>query len=256
MSSGPERTPSTLSRPTPEAVNRRPLVAIVGRFSAGASALRYAAVVVARKLASAVQASGGEPLMVVPSDAARVSRCLRWAQAVVLPGGADLSPATYGEHPKSKELYGIDHEQDAFDLAVASWALREGVPLLAICRGAQVVNVALGGSLHQHIEPPHLEQVHSVVVQPGTLLAGLVDPGPLSVSCHHHQGLAALGSGLCASSRAADGTVEAIELQERPDFFLGVQWHPEDTYESDPRQRSLFGALVDAASPTRPRPIN
>ena len=231
---------------------RRPLVAVPGRFSTSASALRYAAVVNARALLDAVLAAGGEPLTVVPHarggriDMGEVGRRLAFADAVLLPGGGDLAPATYGQAEPHDEVYGVDAEQDAFDLAVAAWALGEGVPLLAVCRGMQVVNVALDGTLEQHMAEPHRPVVHDVVVDPGTLLAGIVGAS-VSASCHHHQRVDSLGAGLRAVASCARGGVEAVELPDHEGFFLGVQWHTEDTAATNERQAAIFAALVAAA---------
>ena len=130
-----------------------PIVAIPGRFSASASALRYRALVTARALSEAVLLAGGEPVTVhpwAPEGAVSVddvARRLAFADAVLLPGGGDLAPSAYGQAVAHDDVYDVDEEQDAFDLAVAAWALSAGVPTLAICRGTQVVNVARGASV-------------------------------------------------------------------------------------------------------------
>lgn len=233
-------------------MTRSPLVVVPGRFSASASALRYRALVNAHALLESVRAAGGEPLTVLPSapggvvDPAEVGRRLGFADAVLLPGGGDLSPLRYGASAAHGEVYDVDDEQDAFDLAVASWALREGVPLLAICRGLQVVNVASGGTLEQHMEVPHRHVRHSVVVAADSGLAATIGTAA-EVSCYHHQRIDRLGAGLRAIASCADGGVEAVEAPGARGFFLGVQWHPEDTAAEDPAQASVFRALVDAA---------
>ena len=229
-----------------------PLVAIPGRFSASASALRYTAVVNARALLEAVHTAGGEPLTVLPHapggavETADVARRLRFADAVLLPGGGDLSPVRYGQHVVHDEVYDVDDEQDAFDLAVARWALRDGVPLLAVCRGLHVVNVALGGTLEQHMAHPHRHVRHEVGVDKSSTLATVLGPSALA-SCFHHQRVERLGAGCGPWPGSGDGSIEALELDDARGFFLAVQWHPEDTYASDPRQAALFSALVDAA---------
>lgn len=233
-------------------MSRRPLVAIPARFSASASALRYRAVVTARALSEAVLRAGGEPLTVHPwAPDGRVTRQevadrLGFADAVLLPGGGDLHPATYGETLQSDHVYDVDEEQDAFDLGVADWALAAGVPLLAICRGLQVVNVQRGGALLQHMDSPHRHVVHEVAVEDASRLAAAVG-GSITASCYHHQTLSRLGSGLHPVARAEDGTVEAVELDGGDGWFLGLQWHPEDTAADDPQQLAVFAALVEAA---------
>ena len=230
----------------------RPLVVVPGRFSASASALRYAALVTARALSEAVLRAGGEPLTVHPwapdgvADVDEVARRLSFADAVLLPGGGDLSPLRYGDPDAHEDVYDVDDEQDAFDLAVAGWALRDGVPLLAVCRGLQVVDVVLGGELEQHMEVPHRHVRHEVSIAAGSGLAGLAGAAA-TVSCYHHQRIHRLGEGLRPVAHDADGGVEAVELDAPKGWFLGVQWHPEDTAAEDPAQHALFSALVDAA---------
>jgi len=230
---------------------RRPLVAVPGRFSASASALRYGALVNAQALLRLVFAAGGEPVTVLPhapggvADPAEVADRLAFADAVLLPGGADVDPARYGQPVASSEVYDVDAEQDGFDLAVARYALDRGVPLLAICRGLHVVNVAEGGSLVQHMDAPHRHLVHDVAVEPGSTLATVVLE-QLGVSCYHHQEVDRLGASLSVTARAVDGTVEAVERPGSPGWFLGLQWHPEDTYLQDERQAAIIKAFLAA----------
>jgi putative glutamine amidotransferase len=243
---------------TPTAVDRRPrrraLIAIPARFSESASALRYRAEVLPRTLLAAVHAAGGEPLAVHPSRGDDVAERLAFADGIVLPGGGDLDArsARQEAHPS---LYDVDLEQDEFDLAVARHALGSGIPLLAICRGLQVVNVARGGDLVQDMAETtgnHRDTVHDVRVDQGTRLAGVVGE-TVQVSCFHHQSLGRLGAGLAPVATALDGTTEGVELPGAPGWFLGVQWHPEDTAAHDPAQAALFAAHVDAAAHARDR---
>ncbi|GAA1503080.1 gamma-glutamyl-gamma-aminobutyrate hydrolase family protein [Nocardioides humi] len=233
-------------------MSRRPLIAVPARFSASASALRYGADVAARALLDAVYAAGGEPLVVHPvapgtgADDAEVAARLWYADGVLLPGGGDLAARWAGQETHATE-YDVDEEQDAFDLAVARHALGSGLPLLAICRGNQVVNVALGGDLVQDLgDRTHRHVVQEIAVRPDSVLAGVVGTAP-SISCYHHQGLGRLGRGLRAVAHAADGVIEAVELAGAQGWYLGVQWHPEDTAATDPAQAGLFRALVEAA---------
>ncbi|WP_131741193.1 gamma-glutamyl-gamma-aminobutyrate hydrolase family protein [Actinomadura roseirufa] len=228
----------------------RPLIALPARFSASASALRYASEVAARALVEAVYRAGGEPFVMHPAapfDPSRLERC----DGVLLPGGGDLHPRHYGAATEHEALYDVDETQDEFDLALAAHALAAGLPTLAVCRGFQVVNTVLGGTLHQHMEPDHRHRVHPVAVTPGTMLAKTLDTVETLVSCYHHQSIATLAAGLTPTAHAADGTVEAAELSDGPSggrgWFLAVQWHPEDTAATDRAQQALFGALVQAA---------
>ncbi|NMO04569.1 gamma-glutamyl-gamma-aminobutyrate hydrolase family protein [Gordonia sp. TBRC 11910] len=237
---------------------RRPLIAIPARFSENASALRYGAEVTARALLDAVYAAGGEPVVVHPVapgavvDVDEVARRLSFCDGILLPGGGDLSPVWTGaqRHP---EHYDVDEEQDAFDMAVARYALASGTPLLAICRGLQVVTVARGGTLHAHMDAAstggtdHRHRVHTVAVTEGSLLADLWGTDTIEISCYHHQSIDRLGEGMSVVARADDGTIEAVGLDDAPGWFVGVQWHPEDTAGSDRLSASIFGGLVNAA---------
>lgn len=232
--------------------HRRPLIAVPARFSASASALRYQAEVAARALLDSVYAAGGEPLVVHPVapeaqiDVASVAERLWFADAILLPGGGDLAAHWSGQRPHDSQ-YDVDEEQDAFDLAVARFAIEQGVPLLAICRGNQVVNVARGGDLIQDLGgEDHRHLVHEITVDPQARLATLTGETP-TISCYHHQALGTLGEGLRAVALSADGVIEAVELDDSERWYLGVQWHPEDSAATDPRQAALFGALVTAA---------
>ena len=226
---------------------QRPLIAIPGRFSVGATALRYRGLVVAESLAESVFIAGGEPTMVLPDAHESAAERLGWVSGLLLPGGGDLDPMTYGQAIRHQDVYDVDQTQDAFDLAAARWALASHVPLLAICRGLQVVNVALGGTLNQHVDPPHRHFRHEVAVVASSVLAGVVGASSVDASCYHHQTLDQLATGMVAVAHAADGTVEGIERPSADGWFIGVQWHPEDTAAHDHSQRALFSAFIDAA---------
>ena len=179
---------------------RRPLIALPARFSEHATALRYAAEVTARALCDAVFAAGGEPVMlhpyapsaVVDVDAARER--LWFADGVLLPGGGDVAARWSGQRPHPTQ-YGVDEEQDAFDLAVAKVALADRLPLLAICRGTQLVNVALGGDLVQDMDDTvghHQNRVHDLDVAEDSPLGAIVG-SRTRISCYHHQCIATTG---------------------------------------------------------------
>lgn len=241
---------------------RRPLIIIPARFSASVSALRFAAEVNATKLVGAVWAAGGEPLTVHPPPfdqpaeaaveavAATLTTRFDWADGVLLPGGSDLSPRWSGQAGHAS-LYDVDQTQDVFDLALARWALAERVPLLSVCRGTQVVNVARGGTLIQDMNEraggAHRPRVHDVVLDADSPLNETVAGDRLRISCSHHQCLDRLGGGLAPAAHADDGTIEAVTLEGHDGWFLGVQWHPEDTADTDPIQARIFAAFVDAA---------
>ncbi|WSQ13292.1 gamma-glutamyl-gamma-aminobutyrate hydrolase family protein [Streptomyces sp. NBC_01231] len=227
----------------------RPLVAIPARFSATTSALRYAAEVNARALIEAVWRAGGEPVSIHPSDPADTDVAARLTRfdGVLLPGGGDLAPHRYGATDTHDTVYDVDDLQDAFDLEVARIALGLGLPLLAICRGLQVVNVALGGTLQQDMGGPdreHRHLLHPVSIRSGTLTAQALGADKVEASCYHHQLVDRLGNGLTVAATAEDGTTEALELPTVRGWFVAVQWHPEDTAHHDRSQQNLFDALV------------
>jgi len=240
----------------------RPLVIIPARFSEDASALRYEAEVAAAKLVEAVWDAGGEPLVIhptaqgqrreaAPSQIEMLAERFWMADAVLLPGGGDLSPRWYGQQPHPT-LYGVNEDQDAFDLALCRWAIQDKIPLLAICRGTQVVNVALGGTLVQdmteEIGRSHRNFVHDIELDAESPLREVVADDRITISCSHHQCIARLGDKLVATAHAADGTIEAVTLDGHEGWYLGVQWHLEDLADTDPIQHGIFRAFVAAAA--------
>jgi putative glutamine amidotransferase len=234
----------------------RPLIVVPARFTERASAIRFRGEVVPRALLEAIYEAGGEPLAVhphapgaaiTPTD---VGERLRFADGVLLPGGGDLDPQAWGGAMHA-EVYDVDAEQDAFDLAVAAWAFDAGKPLLAVCRGTQVLNVSRGGTLVAHMDQPHRGVMTAVEVGTESLLAGFFDTSELVVSCHHHQEINDLGKDLTASALSVPGgTIEAIEASDGR-WVVGVQWHPEDSFTEDPLQRALLDAHVDASREAR-----
>lgn len=233
----------------------RPTVIIPARFSASASALRYSAEVAAAKLLQAVWDAGGEPLVVHPTaPQPRIEELAErfWlADAVLLPGGGDMSPHWYGQEAQPS-LYGVNEDQDAFDLVVARWAIQEKIPLLAICRGNQVVNVALGGTLVQDMSTTigrdHRHLVHDIELAADSPLRDTVPSDRITISCSHHQCIDQLADKLVPAAYASDGTIEAVTLTGHEGWFLGLQWHLEDLADTDPIQQGIFRAFVAAAS--------
>ncbi|MGY5059640.1 gamma-glutamyl-gamma-aminobutyrate hydrolase family protein [Streptomyces sp. 900105755] len=239
-----------MTRPHRPPRGLRPLIAVPARFSATTSALRFAAEVNARALIEAVWRAGGEPASIHPADTDVPGRLARF-DGVLLPGGGDLAPYRYGATETHDTVYDVDDLQDAFDLQVARHALESGLPLLAICRGLQAVNVALGGTLEQDMGGPdrtHRHLRHPVTVRPGSRVEQVLGEEKVNASCYHHQRVDCLGAGLSVSATAADGTVEGLELTDAQGWFIAVQWHPEDTAHEDPVQQRLFDALVRAAA--------
>jgi putative glutamine amidotransferase len=207
-----------------------------------------------------VDLAGGLALALPPGRASDVPEVLEALDALLLTGGGDIDPALYGggTHPKLDQ---VARERDLFEIALCHEAIRRELPILAICRGAQVLNVALGGTLVQDIPSQIGERVlhdrpverwersHNVTVLPGTRLARVLGGQAFSVNSFHHQAVKDLGRGLVISARCPeDGVIEGIEAPEER-FVLGVQWHPEAFWSHSEDFRGLFSSLVQEARP-------
>ena len=203
----------------------------------------------------AVVRAGGCPLILPVTDPALAAVAVGALDGLVLPGGGDVDPAHYGEDPLP-ETAAVDAGRDAWEMACARAALDRALPVLATCRGAQVLNVALGGSLVQHIPAitgarhswakRYTEEVHEVTVDAGSRLAEVLGCAALGTNSLHHQAVGRPGAGVRPVAWAADGTVEGFEVDGHPEV-LAVQWHPELRPE-DPSQQRLFGDLVERAA--------
>jgi putative glutamine amidotransferase len=206
-------------------------------------------VVVPAAYSSSVERAGGMPIAIPPVSGS--TELLDVLDGLVFTGGPDLGPALYGQEPHP-ETTGVHDQRDQAELALMREALRRDMPVLGICRGMQLLNVALGGDLHQHLGsethkgPPGRYTFHDVTVEPGTRLADVLGAQTRTHSCHH-QAPDRLGAGLRVSARAEDGTVEAVE-QPAARFALGVLWHPE---EDEIGGAPLFGELVAQATTYR-----
>ena len=211
----------------------------------------------------AVETAGGVPVVMPPLAPADVPELVARLDGLLLSGGPDLAPDAYGAQPHA-ELGETEAGLDAFEYAVVREALRAGLPILGICRGAQALNVARGGTLHQHLPDLVGDSVvhrqsyearrptHLVKVLRGTLLSRVLGATQLRVNSFHHQAVDRIGAGLRVSARAPDGTIEAIEDPSHP-FVLAVQWHAE-TLVPDRRHRALFEELVGVAAGARKLP--
>ncbi|MFP6767749.1 MAG: gamma-glutamyl-gamma-aminobutyrate hydrolase family protein [Planctomycetaceae bacterium] len=203
---------------------------------------------------TATRRAGGLAVLLPPGETF-IDELFVKLDGIVLAGGGDIDPDLYeGElHP---EVYMVDPDRDALELALTRRVLSEGLPTLAICRGAQMVNIALGGTLHEHLPdvvgesikhrlPPREPTPHAVTLVEKTGLAGLLGQSTFDAASWHHQAVDRTGRGLVVSAHAPDGTIEALELPDHP-WLYAVQWHPELTAETDPIQQTLFNELVTA----------
>lgn len=205
--------------------------------------------------AAKVRAAGGIPLLLPPPERAdeeiAVAALVERLDALILAGGSDLDPGSYGQgpHPAVGPTW---PERDRFEIELAREALRRELPMLAVCRGMQALNVAFSGTLVQHLPDElgherHVERQgvfseHDVRLQPGSLAARAAGADEIRVKSHHHQGIAALGEGLIATGWDDTGTIEAIELPDHR-FALGILWHPEEE-DGEP---APIAALIEAA---------
>lgn len=242
----------------------RPLIAVVGRKRAEGEVRGFvsgSATVVQDAYLEGLWRAGADELVIAPrrTDEEHLERVLSRVDGLLLCGGPDVDPARYGQerHPTT---YGVDERLDSTEIAASRVAVRSGLPLLAICRGMQVLNVALGGSLVQHLgdlegmgphgSVPAGPAVHPIDVVPGSLLSGVLgDATRLEhARCWHHQMVDRLAEGAVISGRAADGCPEALELPGAPGWVLAVQWHPERLAQEDAANQSIFDALVQQAT--------
>ena len=205
-----------------------------------------------------IRAGAAPVLLPMTEDESVQSALLTRIDGLLLSGGADVAPALYGEEtlPCCGEILEI---RDTFEISMVQKALKIGLPVLGICRGLQVMNVALGGTLYQDIaaqcagmlrhprEDVPREAAHDVLLPEGRLLRRILGVGTLAVNSRHHQGIKALGQGLLPCAIAPDGLIEGIEMPGKR-FALGVQWHPESMCEKHPEQQAIFNAFTEACN--------
>jgi putative glutamine amidotransferase len=208
----------------------------------------------------AVQQAGGTPVL-LPPPLVGDARDELWNRlhGLLLTGGADIDPARFGELPHAT-VYDVSESRDDLEFSVVDAALGAGIPVFAICRGIQVLNVALGGTLIQDVPSEIGTQVthsqperrhvatHRVTVNGETKMVEVLGGHELRVNSFHHQAIKKLGRGLRDVAWADDGVIEAVELPDARSLVLGVQWHPEELADHDPAAASFFRALVSAAA--------
>lgn len=244
-----------------------PLIAVAGRIGGAGKVSRVEVSFAGMRYLQALIRAGAEPVTLAPremsDDDAR--RVLSRFDGLLLMGGADVDPALYGQEAHHR-TYGVDRRNDEFEIALVRAASAIGLPVLAVCRGMQIANVAFGGTLHQHLPeidrpvqiahgphgfPSPTEGVeHELELAPGSLLAKALDGHvtPPAIS-YHHQAVDRLGDGFVATAWAPDGHVEAMERESG--WFVCLQWHPEDTAPVDPAQQRIYDAFVEQARSAR-----
>jgi len=210
--------------------------------------------------AAAIERAGGLPVLIPASLSQETLRAIyERLDAVLLPGGGDVNPAQYKSEPNAK-LVAVSDERDAMELSMASWALADDMPILGICRGIQLLNVAMGGSLVQDIpsniqtdlrhdiqnQEPRNTFLHDVQLESDSRLANILGDTKFRVNSLHHQALLNVAPGARVVAKAPDGIVEAIEVPDK-EFVMAVQWHPEDLLDDDSRMENLFKAFIEAA---------
>jgi len=213
-----------------------------------------------------VEQAAAIPMIIPPSSAEHAPAILDRLDGLLLSGGVDVDPALFGQDPH-RELRRVDRKRDDLELALTREALRRDLPILAICRGIQVLNVAAGGTLVQHLPSevsggerhdrpePRSRRVHQVDVEPGTRLHQILGESTISVNSFHHQAVDRIGKGLRASARCPDdGVVEALEMRDRR-FVVGVQWHPETFWNAERSFQPLFDAHAEAIREGATRPM-
>lgn len=208
------------------------------------------------KYVAAVRRAGGVPVLLPPGEMA-LDEWLDLVDGVIVIGGADVHPEQYGGDAQHPTLTALDRERDQTEMALIELVIeRADRPTLCICRGLQVMNVALGGTLHEHLPDVIDEDIHRsedggwrvqpIRAEPDSRLAQAMQTEQASTYSGHHQAINRLADGVRITAIAPDGIIEAIEHEQHP-WLLGVQWHPEMSADSDPSQQGLFDALVAAA---------
>lgn len=208
----------------------------------------------------AVEAAGGAPVLIpLGLDETTLQTILSQLDGLILTGGGDIAPEFYGSD-KTDSVYDVDQDRDRVEMFLAREAVAQQKPVLAICRGHQMLNVALGGTLYEDVrdslpgavkhdyfgEMPRNHQAHEVMIDPQSKLAATLGRTMIEVNSLHHQGIKDIAPGLSATAFAPDGLIEGVESSEHP-FAVGVQWHPENLIHDEPAMLDLFRALVQAA---------
>jgi gamma-glutamyl-gamma-aminobutyrate hydrolase PuuD len=205
-----------------------------------------------RRYSEAVARAGGIVVQAQPIEQtiAAAHELVARFDGVIIQGGGDIDPNRYGQEPRSTSIYGIAAEHDDLEIAVIRAAIELDKPVLAICRGIQILNVALGGTLHQHLADvlsdgeSHWDKYHEINLESSSRVAkSMKTLSPKRSHSYHHQAIDKLAPGLVVTGRAPDQTIEAVEHNAKK-WIVGVQWHPEDDADVEPDQQNLFNGFV------------
>lgn len=241
----------------------KPLIGITGRKDTSARLHNSMLHCVGETYVNAIQQAGGTPVILPPVIATEdIPTLVKRLDGLLLTGGEDVAPSSYRQQPEPW-VGGIDEERDASEFVLVRMALENALPILGICRGHQLLNIALGGTLYQDLAmqvpgtldhayaPAHPMEhyVHPVTVEADSQLAQILGSTDFMVNSAHHQGVHAVGEALRVTACAPDGVIEALEMANHP-FCLSVQWHPEALLKVSPAMLPLFVAFVEAAAQT------
>ena len=231
-----------------------PVILLPGKLTTNSQGVRGDSFSTGRRYSEAVARAGGVVVQAQPiaQTTAAAHELVARFDGVIIQGGGDIDPNRYGQKPRSTAIYGISLEHDELEIAVIRAAIELDKPVLAICRGIQILNVALGGTLHQHLADvladgeSHWDKHHEINLEPNSRVAkAMKTVAPKQSHSFHHQAIDKLAPGLVVTGRAPDQTIEAVELNAKK-WIVGVQWHPEDDADIEPDQQNLFNGFVDA----------
>jgi putative glutamine amidotransferase len=231
-----------------------PVILLPGKLTTNSQGVRGDSFSTGRRYSEAVARAGGVVVQAQPiaQTTAAAHELVARFDGVIIQGGGDIDPNRYGQKPRSNAIYGISLEHDELEIAVIRAAIELDKPVLAICRGIQILNVALGGTLHQHLADvladgeSHWDKHHEINLEPNSRVAkAMKTNSPKQSHSYHHQAIDTLAPDLIVTGRAPDQTIEAVEHNTKK-WIVGVQWHPEDDAETEPDQQNLFNGFIDA----------
>ncbi len=232
-----------------------PIILLPGKLTTESKGVRGDSYSTGRLYSDAIARAGGVALQVPPvaQSINTASDLVARGDGVLIQGGGDIDPKLYGEKQHSDKIYGIVKQHDELEIAIVHAAIQQNKPVLAICRGMQILNVALGGTLYQDLGEvladgeAHWNTYHEILLTANSRVAiAMSTTSPNRSHSFHHQALNKIADDLAVTGRALDGTVEAVEHKSAK-WIVGVQWHPEDDAAIEPEQQNLFAAFVKAA---------